>query len=186
MITFADSLEQATPFLDPLSAVTMKSKISQYRWSGIQSIAAMASNLLALSPDEAVTHETGISSDIPIFSYHATSHLIIRSLVKAIEVAVALQNSTKCLHGSGIGQGIDIDPKLTWSRCIKSLLTCLISLEASIWGSHNARAALQSLMRKYGDTLSECWTVEPVSKGTEADDVKNGFATDNSFVYEVP
>jgi hypothetical protein len=88
----------------------------------------MTSKLLSTSPDEALTHETGVSSDIPVFSYHATSHLIVRSLFKAIEVAVGLQSCAKSLFGTRIGLGIDIDPNTPWSRCVKSLLKCLIAL----------------------------------------------------------
>jgi hypothetical protein len=140
----------------------MASKMNQYKWCAIQSIAAMTSNLLLASPDEALTHETGISSDIPVFSYHATSHLIVRSLFKAIEVAVSLQNSEKSLSGPHLGHGIDSDPNKTWCLCVKSLLKSLIALEASVWGSHSARAALHGLMRRHGDVLLACWMVDQV------------------------
>lgn len=163
-LTFAEYLDGAKDVVPAPYMSGMSSQIMKYRWTGVQSIASMISGLGTLSSDEASIHETGISSDIPYFSCHITSHLVLQTLVKAIDSAVGLRSPGGFLHGPSLGFGIDTDPYVIWSGCVKSMLRSLISLEATVWGSHTAREALQGLMQRHGDILTECWSVDPCTK----------------------
>ena len=90
-------------------------------------------------------------------SFHATSDLIVKALVKAIESVVEIHPTPNNVHGSQTGYGLGTDSSAEWNQCASSLLDLLSSMETTMWGSYKVRAALDTLMQKHGDILLESW-----------------------------
>lgn len=119
-----------------------------YQWQAALSVAQMVECVLSLPIEEAFKPQSGLSAEVPIFACHVTPSLVVAALQKAIEQIIGSQFASE--------EGLISDG--VWDRHIRSLMKGLVSLEVTIGGSRTAGVALQSLMRNYGDILSECWS----------------------------
>ena len=155
----------------------LRSRIQHIRWTSAQSIAAIGvkgvlqsskspSIELSFNPDLACFSSPSRKEEAtnPILSVHASSGLIVNALEKAVESLIAMQlpqkTSMDSLHGPFMGLGINDDPQLVWSRNLRMLLECLVSLQSVPSTSQPATVAMQSLLYNHGDLLSECWSSE--------------------------
>jgi hypothetical protein len=82
----------------------------------------------------------------------------VTALQKAIEAVIQLQFDYNPDTDLFEGSGVILMPDGTWDRQIDVLMKGLMSLDVTIGGSQTSSVALQLLMQRYGDILSECWT----------------------------
>jgi hypothetical protein len=61
---------------------------------------------------------------------------------------------------SGDGNAPDPIPDGDWERQVDYLMKGLLSLDVTVGGSQTAGVVIQSLLRRYGDVISECWTCD--------------------------
>ena len=120
-----------------------------YQWRAALSVAQSAECVLALPATDAFNPQSGLHSDTPLTAAHVTPGTIVLALQNAVEQIIDLQS---CSAYGLVPDGI-------WNRHIGSLLKGLVSLGVTIGGSRTADIAIQSLMRDYGDILSECWSI---------------------------
>jgi hypothetical protein len=125
------------------------SRMRTYQWQAALSVAQTVECVLALPTEEGFKPQSGLSAEVPITASHVTPSLVVTALQKAVEQIIDSQFSSD--YG--------LIPDGVWDRHIGFLMKGLISLEVTIGGSRTASVALQSLMRNYGDILSECWSV---------------------------
>ncbi|KAK5193136.1 hypothetical protein LTR99_001792 [Exophiala xenobiotica] len=93
--------------------------------------------------------DSGLGVDVPITACHVTPSIAVTTLEKAIEQIIEVQSDSET--------GLIFDG--VWNRHVAVLMKGLVSLEVTIGGSRIAGAALRSLMQRYGDIISECWSV---------------------------
>jgi len=153
ILVFSETLSFALDGQSPVCDPTISSKMQGYQWSGASSIAAMVACILSLPPDEASSLQNGLTTDLPFASCHVNLSLVVTALVKAIEHIINLQ----------IPPTVASEPRLDGdvhpAPChLKSLMSCLVSLDTTVSGSHTARVAVKDMMQQYGDILSECWS----------------------------
>ena len=146
--------------MDALSANTTESKVMQYRWTSVRTMAEVADRIARISPDKRFAEESGLSSDIPTTSYHATSDLIVEALQTGLGTLMTMHSSPDIFSGPRLAVDVGEEPFHLWCKCVRSLLWCLTSLQTTVWGSNTALAASQRLMQQYGDLLCECWSPE--------------------------
>lgn len=113
------------------------------------SVARTAKSVLASPLEEAFTPDSGLGADVPITACHVTPSLVVVALQKAVEQVVVSRSSL----------AYGLVPDGDWDCHVGYLMKALASLQVTLGGSRVARAAIQSLMRKHGDILSECWPV---------------------------
>lgn len=125
-----------------------------YQEEAVSSITRTVESVLSLPPEETFNLKHGLGADVPITAYHITPSLTAAVYKKAIESIINLQTSDT--HSATFFQ---MDPiNYTWQRQIDLLLKGLDSLGVTVGGSEAATRAFQSLMPRYGDILSECWS----------------------------
>ena len=131
-------------------------KMQACRRDATSSIAGIIERVLQSPVEEAFNLQNGLSVDVPLIAYHVTPSLMVTALEKAVEHIIDMQISYK--HNeepvdSSLGSHDE-----TWTRQIDCLMKGLLSLDVTVGGSQTAGVAFQSLMRKHGDIISECWT----------------------------
>ena len=139
-----------TPVLDIVS------KMQAYRHDATSSIAQTIECVLHLPIDEAFNLQNGLSAQVPLIAYHVTPTLMATALEKAVEHIIHLKVFQSYDHEAA-GTAWDTDREV-WAHQIDILMKGLLSLDATVGGSQTAGVAFQSLMRKYGDIISEFWT----------------------------
>lgn len=145
-------VEVLRPLMDN-PVLDIVSKMQAYRHDATSSIAQTIECVLHLSIDEAFNLQNGLSAQVPLIAYHVTPSLMAAALEKAVEHIIHL----KILDHEAAGTAWDPDREV-WAHQIDVLMKGLLSLDATVGGSQTAGVAFQSLMRKYGDIISECWT----------------------------
>lgn len=132
-----------------------------YRRTATSAITRLSTRLLA----DPFPEESLLCDDLDVGSrmtgYHLTPDLAVVAVRKAIEAHISLEPRTDFdnfdhsdLHG-------DHDTNVQqWKEDLDRLLKGLVALKASIGGTQSAGQALESLLRKYGDILSECWSAD--------------------------
>lgn len=118
-----------------------------HQWPAASSVAQMVECVLELPAGEAFEENSGLGADIPLTVSHVSPGIVVIALEKAIQQIIDWRFSSDC----------EIVPDDAWKLHIGSLMKGLVSMEVTIGGSRTAGAALQSLMRDYGDILCECW-----------------------------
>lgn len=131
-------------------------KMQTFRRDATSSIAEIIECVLQLPVQEAFNLQNGLSADVPLIAYHVTPSLMVTALEKAVEHIIDMQISYDHKEeplDSSLGSCDEI-----WTRQIDCLMKGLLSLDVTVGGSQTAGVAFQSLMRKHGDIISECWT----------------------------
>ncbi|KAJ6119644.1 hypothetical protein N7523_003924 [Penicillium sp. IBT 18751x] len=152
VLTFAEILQPLENTAIPDPHPTMQS----YRQVATSSMAEFIECVLQLPVEEAFNLQNGLSADVPLIAYHVTPSLMVTALEKAIEHIIDMQTS----HNEKemrLGTSWDSCDE-TWTRHIDCLMKGLLSLDITVGGSQTAGVAFESLMRKHGDIISECWT----------------------------
>lgn len=150
----AESLESATIDNDPVYGSVIPT-MRAYQEEAVSSITKTVERVLALPPEETFNRRNGFGAEIPITAYHITPSLTASVYQKAIESVVHSQNSRFCKEDS-----LQVDPAADyiWQRQIDLLLKGLDALGVTVGGSEAVNWVFQSLMPRYGDMLSECWS----------------------------
>lgn len=145
--------------LDQSSKQSIVSKVDIHQQEATSSMSQTVESVLALPTEEVFNIQNGLSADVPIISYHITPSLIATTIERSIENIINRQ-----LH---IAENLNISrselqdaPLNCWQRQIDILMKGLVALDVTVGGSQTAGVALQALMRKHGDILSECWSCE--------------------------
>jgi hypothetical protein len=133
----------------------LSAEIQAYRQNATSSIAAIIECVLRLPMDEAFNLQNGLSADVPLIAYHVTPSLMVTALDKAVEHIIDMRTSCRYNDEATWRTGDE-----TWTRQIDFLMKGLLSLDVTVGGSQTAGVSFQSLMRKHGDIISECWTSE--------------------------
>lgn len=159
ILAFIEKVKPALNKLDPSSKHLIMSKIENHQQEATSSMTQTVESVLALPTEEAFNLQNGLSADVPIISYHITPSLIATTIKKSIENIIDRQ-----LHRAG-DQNISHSevqeiPLGEWQRQIDILMKGLVALDVTVGGSQTAGVALQALLRKYGDIMSECWSCD--------------------------
>jgi len=142
--------------LQPVTDNHLTLEMQSYRQAATASIAQTIEHVLKLPIEEAFNLQNGLSADVPLIAYHVTPSLMAAALEKAVEHIILIQTS---LSHDRESAGIAGDPgHEIWAHQIDCLMKGLLSLNVTVGGSQTAGVAFQSLMRNYGDIISECWT----------------------------
>lgn len=153
---FAEQLTLISNETQPLHSLSMASRAKTYLWTSAQSMAVIAKTVRSSPSAELHRQWSWLSSDIPMVSFHATSDLVVKALVKAIESMVEIHPARNLVHGIQLGDSLGTD-STEWNQSTSCLLDLLSSMETTMWGSYKVRAALDTLMQKHGDILLESW-----------------------------
>ncbi|PGH19378.1 hypothetical protein AJ80_04019 [Polytolypa hystricis UAMH7299] len=169
VLTFAEILNPLTDAVCPNGGGPLFSTSEQlrvYQQDAISSVARMVDCLLNSPIDEVFNLENGLSAEVPLLAYHVTPSLTATVLQKAIEQSIGLLETSSAKYYPSAAPLVDMDRVQDSTNLdgnlkqqqIDVLMKGLVSLDVTIGGSYTANVALQSLMRKYGDILSECWS----------------------------
>ncbi|GLA26290.1 hypothetical protein AnigIFM63326_003109 [Aspergillus niger] len=120
-----------------------------YKAEAVSSVTKTVECVLSLAPDSAFNIENGLDAEVPLIAYHITPSLTAAVYQKSIETLMHSQQSPLYT-----GEIVDED----WQCQVDIVLKGLSSLGVTVGGSEAAERVLQSLMPRYGDILSECWT----------------------------
>ncbi|PYH71604.1 Zn(II)2Cys6 transcription factor domain-containing protein [Aspergillus vadensis CBS 113365] len=120
-----------------------------YQAEAVASVTKTVEHVLSLPPNSAFNIENGLDAEVPLIAYHITPSLTATVYQKTIEALMNSQQSP--LYIEEIADDV-------WQRQVDIMLKGLSSLGVTVGGSEAATRVLQSLMPRYGDILSECWT----------------------------
>lgn len=129
------------------SHMGMIANMRTYQWQAASSMAQMIECVLELPAGEAFKEDSGLGADLPLTLSHVSPGIVVVALEKALQQIIDWRFSSE----------YETVPEGTWELHVGTLMKGLVSMEVTIGGSRTAGAALQSLMREYGDILSECW-----------------------------
>ncbi|KAJ5939110.1 hypothetical protein N7466_002244 [Penicillium verhagenii] len=156
ILVLADTI---LPFIDEIGRScnwSVESELQSCRQIAVSSIAQVIESVSALPNEANFNILNGLSPEVPIIGYHVTPSLMTSALAKAVEHSILLRVSNIDTLDNVVGHeptGCD-DPG---ARIIDTLVKGLLSLDVTIGGSHTVGVAFQSLMRRYGDIISEYW-----------------------------
>ncbi|KAJ9244947.1 hypothetical protein DTO169E5_1328 [Paecilomyces variotii] len=146
VLVLCETLRSMLNEADP-SHENIITSVRMHQWQAASSVAQMVECVLDLPAGEAFEENSGLGADIPLTVSHVSPGIVVIALEKAIQQIIDWRFSSDC----------EIVPDDAWKLHIGSLMKGLVSMEVTIGGSRTAGAALQSLMRDYGDILCECW-----------------------------
>ncbi|GLA80453.1 hypothetical protein AtubIFM56815_001273 [Aspergillus tubingensis] len=139
------ALSRGSDFVDDFIIASMRS----YQAEAIASVTKTVEHVLSLPPDSAFNLENGLDAEVPLIAYHITPSLTATVYHKTVETLINSQQSP--LHTGETADDV-------WQRQVDIVLKGLSSLGETVGGSEASTRVLQSLMPRYGDILSECWT----------------------------
>lgn len=148
VLVLAETLKPFANEICQSSHPELLSCMQPYGQEAASSVARTIDCMLRLPTEETFNLQNGLSAEVPIIAYHVTPSIMSATLEKALEHTIERQIS---LPG-------DVEGDNVWDHQIDCLLKGLVSLDVTIGGSQTAGVAMQSLMHKYGDIISECWT----------------------------
>ncbi|KAF7591449.1 hypothetical protein BBP40_001552 [Aspergillus hancockii] len=158
VLVLVDALKPTMSAPDPSFRQDAISSIQAYREEAASSIAHTMECVLSLPPEEIFNLQNGMSTEASIITYHITPSLMAAALQKAIENIIDMQFSSA--HGLEILESgcRMLNTDNDWRRQIDAVMKGLISLDVTIGGSQVASVAIQDLMQRYWDVISECWS----------------------------
>ena len=139
------ALSRGSDSVDDFIIASMRS----YQAEAIASVTKTVEHVLSLPPDSAFNLENGLDAEVPLIAYHITPSLTATVYQKSVETLINSQQSP--LHTGETADDV-------WQRQVDIVLKGLSSLGETVGGSEASTRVLQSLMPRYGDILSECWT----------------------------
>lgn len=134
------------------------STIHTYQTEAISSIARTVDRMLSIPTEEGFNLQNGLCAEVPIIAYHITPVLTAATFEKAIETIISIQLTP--LYGGDVQQdpSLNTSTEHVWKQQVDIIMKGIISLTATVGGSEAANTVSQSLLRRHGDTLSECWS----------------------------
>ncbi|GLB02898.1 hypothetical protein AtubIFM57258_006366 [Aspergillus tubingensis] len=145
ILILAEALALSRESVDDTIIASMRS----YQAEAVASVTKTVEHVLSLPPDSAFNIENGLDAEVPLIGYHITPSLTAMVYQKTIETLMDSQQSP--LHTGETADEV-------WQRQVDIVLKGLSSLGVTVGGSEAVTRVLQSLMPRYGDILSECWT----------------------------
>jgi hypothetical protein len=155
VLVLAEALKASVTGLDHSFSQGITSRIQAYREESASSVARTMECVLSLPPEETFNLRSGVNAEASIITYHITPSLMAAALQKAIESMIDLRFSPPCAPED---RSTIFDVNEDWIRQVDLIMKGLVSLDVTIGGSQVASVAIQDLMRKYGDIISECWS----------------------------
>ncbi|GLA59705.1 hypothetical protein AtubIFM55763_011458 [Aspergillus tubingensis] len=128
---------------------TIIASMGSHQAEAIASVTKTVEHVLSLPPDSAFNLENGLDAEVPLIAYHITPSLTATVYHKTVETLISSQQSP--LHTGETADDV-------WQWQVDIVLKGLSSLGETVGGSEASTRVLQSLMPRYGDILSECWT----------------------------
>lgn len=157
ILALSETLEAYTNVMRSDSTDEFGHTMREYQREAAFSVAQMTECVLELPIEESFNLHNGLASETPITAYHVTPSIMTTAIEKAVRHIASLHNSTP----TGSEKCYDDQDSLTdvsWGKQIDYLMKGLLSLEVTIGGSQAVGPVLKSLMREYGDIISECWS----------------------------
>ncbi|KAJ5546359.1 hypothetical protein N7494_003944 [Penicillium frequentans] len=160
VLVLADSLlpfaEEINQFCDP----ALLSRMQLCREVAVSSMTQIIEAVSALPNEANLNIQNSLGSEVPIISYHVTPSLMTSALAKAVEHSVHLHVSNAYNLEDPLVDTAFPGCDHVGDRRIDTLVKGLFSLDATIGGSQVGGIAFQSLMKRYGDIISESWSCE--------------------------
>ncbi|KAJ5610994.1 hypothetical protein N7510_007713 [Penicillium lagena] len=152
--------EAMPPFADEINQSYDSNLIPRIRESQKEAATSVSQTIecmLMLPAEETFNLQNGLSAEAPIVAYHVTPSIMIGALEKAIEYMLESQASQS---ETSNGNAPDPIPDGVWERHVDCLMKGLLSLDVTVGGSQTAGVVMQSLIQRYGDVISECWSCD--------------------------
>lgn len=153
-----DIFKHVTKGLDPSIQQEQGLIVREYQRNAVSCVAQVVECVIALPADEAFNLQNGLGAEVPLTAYHVTPGFAVTTLQRAIENVIDLQLTSQCDAAASAEDAGNLIPDGIWDPQIDILLKGLISLDVTIGGSQACGVAIETLMHKYGDVISECWT----------------------------
>jgi hypothetical protein len=150
VLVHAETLKPFANKICQTSHPELLSRMQSYGEEAASSVAQTIDCMLILPTEENFNLQNGLSAEVPIIAYHVTPSIMSATLEKALEHTIERRISLPA----------DVEGDNVWAHQIDCLMKGLVSLDVTVGGSQTAGAAMQSLMHKYGDIISECWTCD--------------------------
>ncbi|KAJ5353502.1 hypothetical protein N7541_006066 [Penicillium brevicompactum] len=144
--------------LDDTTTQRVGSTIRKFQDHAAFVVAQVVESVQKLPAEEMFNLRNGLGAEVPITVYHVTPSLAVTALEKAIESVIDSQSTLTAHSGLAESDRGVLVPDGIWDRQIDILMKGLMSLDVTIGGSQTCGVTLRRLMRRHGDTLSECWT----------------------------
>ncbi|KAJ5811594.1 hypothetical protein N7474_007895 [Penicillium riverlandense] len=132
-------------------------RISASQKEAATSVSQTIDCMLTLPAEETFNLQNGLSAEVPIMAYHVTPNIMTAALEKALEYVLESQVSHSERSNDNAPDPI---PDGVWERQVDCLMKGLLSLDVTVGGSQTAGVVRQSLMQRYGDVISECWSCD--------------------------
>ncbi|KAK9853462.1 Alpha/beta hydrolase family-domain-containing protein [Penicillium brevicompactum] len=146
--------------LNEMTTQRISPVIRKYQDHAASVVAKVVESVQKLPAEEMFNLRNGLGAEVPITVYHVTPSLAVTALEKAIESVIDSQSTLTAHSGLAESHREVLVPDGIWDRQIDILMKGLMSLDVTIGGSQTCGVTLRRLMRRHGDTLSECWTSE--------------------------
>ena len=157
ILCWFESVAVAQSLHVPLQDRGLITEAYEHRLDAVQALTTVAGYIVSILRVEEADDSSSTQSGIPFIACHVNTALVVMALVKAIEHTVqTASTSSRSTHETSTTAGL---PRHL-TRSPKGLLICLSELDVTMAGFHDARPALQGLMRRYGDILMDCWSLE--------------------------
>lgn len=132
--------------------------INAYQTDAVSSIARTVDRMLSIPTEEGFNLQNGLCAEVPVIAYHITPILTAATFEKAIETIIRVQFTP--LYGAHVQQDAPLNTptKHIWKQQVDIIMKGISSLTATVGGSEAANTVSQSLLRRHGDILSECWS----------------------------
>jgi hypothetical protein len=152
--------ELMPPFADEINRSHKSNLISRIRASQKEAATSVSQTIecmLTLPAEETFNLQNGLSAEVPIMAYHVTPSIMTAALEKAMEYVL---ESRVAHSGRSNDNAPDPIPDGVWERQVDCLMKGILSLDVTVGGSQTAGVVMQSLIRRYGDVISECWSCD--------------------------
>jgi hypothetical protein len=136
-------------------------KAGEYEASAISSVVAMSRHINNISTTHGYIR---VSSDselkLPFISHHARLAPVVTVLSKTIEHLIQQVTSTDVTM---FERDIESMHKIESTMLsIKTVLICLLDMDATVAGARSARPTIRKLMSSHSDVLMDCWAVDGI------------------------
>lgn len=134
------------------------SSMHAYQMEAVSSIARTVDRMLSIPAEESFNLQNGLSAEVPIIAYHITPILTAATFEKAVENIISLHFAPLCSTDVRENEPLDSLTEHAWKQQVDIIMKGINSLAMTVGGSEAANIVSQSLLRRHGDILSECWS----------------------------
>lgn len=134
------------------------SSMHAYQMEAVSSIARTVDRMLSIPTEESFNLQNGLNAEVPIIAYHITPILTAATFEKAVENIISLHFAPLCGTDVRENESLDAPTEHAWKQQVDIIMKGINSLSVTVGGSEAANIVSQSLLRRHGDILSECWS----------------------------